>query len=129
VILGISTKGSKNFATNAYDAGARIGYTREGTHDVCLADNNAVIAPGDTLDAETDSITYDGVPTAKVGAVNLMVPATRAASTTIVGTSLAAVFAEYGTIVGIALEAKASSQGGYIKTLVCIPALMVIPTS
>lgn len=129
VILGISTKGSKNFATKSYDAGARIGYTREGTHDVCLANDNAAVAVGDTLAAETDSITYDGVANAKVGAVDTIIPATRAAATTIIGSSLASVFAEYGTIVGIALEAKTTSAGGYIKTLVCIPALMIIPTS
>ena len=129
VILGISTKGSKNFATKSYDAGARIGYTREGTHDVCLADDNAAVAVGDTLAAEKDDITYDGVANALLGAVDTLIPATRAAATTIVGTSLAAVFAEYGSIVGIALEAKTTSSGGYIKTLVCIPVLMVIPTT
>jgi len=129
VILGISTKGSKDQATGDYDAGKRIGYTREGTHDVCLASDNAAVAVGDTLAAESDSITYDGVASAKLGAVDTLIPATRAAATTIIGTSLAAVFAEYGSIIGIALEAKATSAGGYIKTLLCIPALMVIPTA
>lgn len=129
VILGISTKGSKDFATNAYDAGKRIGYTREGTHDVCLANDNAAVAVGDILAAESDSITYDGISTCKMGVVDGLVPSTQAAATTIIGTSLAVVFAEYGTIIGIALEAKATSAGGYIKTLLCIPALMVIPTA
>jgi hypothetical protein len=129
-ILGISTKGSKNYATKTYDAGTvRIGYTREGTHDVCLANDNVAIIEGDPLAAESDSITYDGVANAKIGAVDKSAPAVRAAATTVNGTALAAVFAEYGAIIGIALEAKATSAGGYIKTLLCIPHLHVIPTS
>ena len=129
MILGISTKGSKNFATKTYDAGARIGYTREGTHDVCLLSTNAAIAAGQVLSAVTDSITYDDVSSAKLGAVDLQVPTTATAATTVVGSALALAFAEYGQIIGIALEAKTSSAGGYIKTLVCIPSLMVIPTA
>lgn len=129
VILGITTKGSKNFATGSYDTGARIGYTREGVHDVCLADDNVAIAVGDTLSAELDSITYDGVSSAKIGAVDKQVPTTRNAASNIIGSAIASIFQEYSEIVGIALEAKTSSAGGYIKTLVCIPVLMTIPTS
>jgi len=129
-ILGITTRGSKNFVTQAYDTGVRIGYTREGTHDVCLANDNVAIAVGDRLAAEADSITYDGVASAAIGAVDKSAPT--ALTTTGDATThaeLAAVFAEYNSIIGLAAEAKTSSAGGYIKTLLCLTALFIIPTA
>lgn len=130
IILGISTHGTKDQGTGDYNTGARVGYTREGVHDVCLADDNQVIAAGDRLMAETDSITYDGQASSKIGAVDLSAPT--ALTTTGDATThgeLATVFVEYSKIIGIALEAKAQNAGGYIKTLLCIPVLMVIPTA
>jgi hypothetical protein len=129
-ILGITTKGSKDYATKTYDTGARIGYTREGTHDVCLADDNVTIIVGDRLAAESDSITYDGISTCKVGAVDKSAPTslTTTGDATTHG-ELAAAFLEYNKVIGLAAEAKASSTGGYIKTLLCLTTLFVIPTA
>jgi len=115
-ILGISLDGTKKQLLNTYKTTGKIEVVRHGFVDVCLANDNQDIVLGDWLRAETDSITYDLVTSAKIGAVDLL--AATALTTTGGATThqeMANLCLELSEIVGMAMEAIANTTGGYIK--------------
>jgi len=120
-IMGIALDGTKKQLLNTYKTTGKISLVRHGAVDVCLADNNVAIILGDMLRAEVDSITYDGIATCKLGVVDKL--AETALTTTgdyVTSQVLQTAFIELSEIVGIALEAKDATTGGYIRAFLTI---------
>jgi len=115
-ILGVSLDGTKKQSLNTYKTTGKIGVVRHGVVDVCLADDSQAIALGNYLRAEVDEITYDGIATCKIGAVDLLAPtALTTTGDAVTSVKMQTLLIELSEIVGMALEANAGSIGGYIK--------------
>ena len=119
-ILGISIDGTKKQMLNSYKTTGKIEVVRHGIVDVCLANDNQALVVADWLRAETDSITYDGVTTAKIGAVDLLAETALTTTGAVTTASLAQMCIELSEIIGMALEAVDASTGGYVKTFLSL---------